>query len=145
MDFNLFTDCETPYSEFSVLEKNRHVMLTDRLAILFLELPKIDSKIDKDDYKKLWMQFLKVETEEELDMLNETNVPEIQKAADCLQRMNADKEMRSLARLREKAMYDEKSALSYARREGREERDKEIKAKMLKDGLTEEQIQRYLG
>lgn len=140
VDFILFNDCNIPYSEFLVLEKNRHILLTDRLAILFLELPKINSEIDRNDHKKLWMQFLKVETEEELNMLRDTNVPEIQKAADCLHKMNADDEMRSLARLREKAMYDERSAIDFAKRKGRKEEREETIAKMREKGYTEEQI-----
>ena len=112
---------------------------------MFLELPKIDSEIDRNDHKKLWMQFLKAETEEELDMLKETNVPEIQKAADCLHKMSADDEMRELARLREKAMYDEKSALAHAERKGVAKTKEEIRLKMLADGLSEELIKKYLG
>lgn len=73
-------------------------------------------------------------------MLNETKIPEIQKAADCLHKMNADDEMRSLARLREKAMYDEKSAIDFAERRGRKEEREETISKMREKGYTEEQI-----
>ena len=164
VDFDLFKERKDPYSRYLILEENSHELLTDKFAILFLELPKIDSEINKNDHKKLWMQFLKAETEEELDMLNETNVPEIQKAVNALQVMSGNDEMREIVRLREKAMYDEKSALNFARREskkegieegviiGREEGRKEGEAKgiekqknetiakMRSKGYTEEEI-----
>ena len=169
VDFKLFNDCDNPYSKFMILEENRHTLLTDKFAMLFLELSKIDSQIDKNDHKKLWMQFLKAETKEELDMLNETNVPEIKKAVGFVNEMSKDNEMREIARLREKAIRDEKSAMSYARREGkkegreegieegigigreegigigRKERDNEMIVKMREEGLSEEMIQRLLS
>ncbi len=165
VDFRLFNDCDNPYSKFLILEENRHILLTDKFAMLFLELPKIDSQIDKNDHKKLWMQFLKAETKEELDMLNETNVPEIKKAVGFVNEMSKDNEMREIARLREKAIRDERSAMSYARREGEAEgmakgmakgevkgmakgvakTKDEIRLKMRSKGYTDEEIQEILN
>ena len=94
-------------------------------------------------------------------MLNETNVPEIQKAVNVLQVMSGNDEMREIVRLREKAMYDEKSALNFARREskkegieegviigreeGRKEHELETIAKMRSKGYTEEEIRDLFG
>ncbi len=78
-------------------------------------------------------------------MLKETNVPEIQKAADCLHKMSADDEIRELARLREKAMYDEKSALGFAERKGIAKTKEEIRLKMRSKGYTDEEIRDILN
>ena len=78
MNFKMF-DCEEAYSTFKLLETGRHEVLTDKCAILFFELKKINDKIEPNTRKKLWLQLINAETEEELDMLNETGVPEIQK------------------------------------------------------------------
>ena len=86
-------------------------------------------------------------------MLNETNVPEIKKAIGYVQEMSADDEIRELARLREKAIRDEKATMSagtdkgiergieLGRKEGIELNKQQIIAAMRKSGFTDEQIQ----
>ena len=151
LDFKLF-DYGSAYSKFMLLEETRQELLTDKCAIMFLELVKIDDKIDANDRKKLWLQLIKAETKEELDMLEKTGVPEIQKAVVILNEMSADEEMREMARLREKAILDHNSAVNFARKEGREEglaagrqeRDDELIAKWRNKGYTEEQIRDLL-
>lgn len=143
LDFELF-HCDSAYSKFSLLEETRHELLTDKCLLLFFELTKIDDRVDINDRKKLWLQLINAETEEELAMLDKTGVPEIQKAVVILHEMSADEEMREMARLREKAILDERSAVNTARREGAEERESEIIARMRADGLTEEQIRKYI-
>ncbi len=117
LDFDLF-DWEKPFSSFSIHEDENNALYTDKCAFLCFELKKVNNIIDKNDCKKLWMQLIKAETEEELDMLNNTGVPEIQKAVVILHEMSADEEMREIARLREKAIRDERSAMNFAKREG---------------------------
>lgn len=144
LNFNLF-DCEEACSSFKLLETTRHEVLTDKCLILFFELTKINNKIESNNRKKLWLQLINAETEEELDMINETGVPEIQKAILILHEMSLDEEVREMARLREKWILDENSALGNAERrgekKGREEERKNIIEKMRKNGMTEEQIQ----
>ncbi len=98
---------------------------------------------------------------------------ETQKAVVILHEMSADEEMREIARLREKAIRDERSAMNYARREGIKEgmekgekkgikkgieigekkgvekgakkKMEEVKAKMRSKGFTEEQIKDILS
>ncbi len=93
-------------------------MLTDKCSIMFFELSKVNNKVDSKDRKKLWLQLINVETEEELDMLNQTGVPEIQKAVVILHEMSLDEEVQEMARLREKWIIDEDSALGNAKRAG---------------------------
>ena len=78
-------------------------------------------------------------------MLNETGVPEIQKAVVILHEMSLDEEVREMARLREKWILDETSALRNAKRTGMKEKEEEIVAKMRKSGMTEEQIKKILN
>lgn len=143
LDFNLF-HCDSAYSKFLLLEETRHEPLTDKCAIIFFELPKVDGKVDKNNRRKLWLQLLNAETKEELDMLENSGVPEIQKAVVILHEMSADEQMREMARLREKAIRDEMSAVNFARKEGEKKKEEEIIARMRADGLTEEQIRKYI-
>jgi len=117
INFNMF-ECPEFHSCFKVLEVNRHELLTDKCAIHFFELKKINKKINKNNRMELWLQLINAESEEELEMLRQTNVPEIQKAVMVIHQMSEDEKIQELARLREKALHDEASALGHARREG---------------------------
>lgn len=152
LNFNLFTECKEPYSSFKLLETTRHEVLTDKCSILFFELTKVNNKVDSNDRKKLWLQLINAETEEELDMLNQTGVPEIQKAVVILHEMSLDEEVQEMARLREKWILDENSALGNARRagvkegleKGKKEGLDEAAQKMRDSGMSEEQIREIL-
>lgn len=142
LNFDLF-DCKEMYSDFSMREKTRNELLTDKCSILFFELTKLNNKVDKNDRKRLWLQLINAETEEELDMLDKTGVPEIQKAVVILHEMSADEQTREIARLREKAIYDERSAINSAKREGIEQERERAIAFMREKGLTEDQIREF--
>ena len=82
-------------------------------------------------------------------MLQQTNVQPIQKAVMIIHQMSEDEKIQELARLREKAMHDEASALSSAKKEGlaegRDKREAELVESMRKNGLSEEQISKILS
>lgn len=163
LNFDLF-ECDEAYSSFNLLETTRHEILTDKCSILFFELTKVNNKVDSRDRKKLWLQLINAETEEELEMLDKSGVPEIQKAVVILHEMSLDEEVQEMARLREKWIFDETSAISNAEERGKkigkeigekigEKRGRKIGAekereklieKMRNSGMTEEQIQKIL-
>lgn len=159
VDFEIF-DCDEVCSTFVLLEKTRFEQLTDKCIFIFFELPKLTEEIDKNDRKKLWLQFLDAETEEELEMLNQTKVPEIQNAVGKLQEISARDIMREEVRLLEKRLSDEASIKGTAMREGLREGLKkgekkgekrglkkgreEVINQLRKSGMTEEQIQSIL-
>ena len=82
-------------------------------------------------------------------MLQQTEVQPIQKAVMIIHQMSDDEKIQELARLREKALHDEASALSTARKEGREQGRAEVRnemiEKMRKSGMTDEQIEKILS
>ena len=148
INFNLF-NCPEYHSGFKVMEANRHELLSDKCAIHFFELKKINKTVNKDNRMELWLQLVNAESEEELDMLNNTKVPEISKAVMIIHEMSADEKMQEIARIREKALHDEATALGHARREGIAEGEQigmrkgraELIEAMRRSGMTEEQIQ----
>lgn len=81
-------------------------------------------------------------------MIEAANVPIMQKAVRIIYDISEDTKIREIARLREKALHDEASALKNAKAEGREEGRAEAIAeeraeavrKMKALGFTDEQI-----
>ena len=70
-----------------------------------------------------------------------TNMPTIQKAVKFIYDMSEDTKIREIARLREKALHDEASALKQARIDERNSIIEKMRAK----GMTEEQIKEILS
>ena len=78
-------------------------------------------------------------------MLQQTGVKSIQDAVVVLHKMSADEKTRELAEMREKALHIEATEKSYARAQGRAERDNEILANLKSLGVSDEQIKAILG
>ena len=106
----------------------------------FFELKKIGKKINPYNGKELWLQFINAESEEDFEMINQTNIPIMQKAVHVIYDMSEDTKVREVARLREKALHDEASALKEARNEGAASREAEIIENLKAYGMTDEQI-----
>ena len=104
---------------------------------------------DGDNYHNEVNAVVKQTGEEDFEMISQTNIPIMQKAVRVIYDMSEDTKIREAARMREKALHDEASALHNAEQKGKsegraEERDNIIK-KMLAAGMTDEQIQAILG
>lgn len=137
INFNLF-DCSSYHSSFSLREDTRHDRLTDKCAIHFFELKKINkSKPNTEDRKELWMQLIDAESEEEFDMLTNTNIEPIKKAVVAIKEMDADEEIREKAFQRETALRDRASAIRFSREEGIKEGLREGR----KEGIAEGRIE----
>ncbi|MBP1566703.1 MAG: hypothetical protein J6A58_13245, partial [Oscillospiraceae bacterium] len=92
---------------------------------------------DTSNKMQLWMQLINAETEGDLEMLEQTNVKEIQEAVLILREMSADEKMKELARRRELALYDRITDLEVSRAEGRAEGLEEGMQKGLQKGKAE--------
>lgn len=84
-------------------------------------------------------------------MLKNVNEPIITKSVNVIYDMSEDSKIREMARLREKALHNEASALSHARREGEQigmEKGKEeranIAARLKELGLSDDMIKAAL-
>ena len=69
-------------------------------------------------------------------MISQTNVPIMKKAVNVIYDMSEDTRIREIARLREKAMHDEASALKQAKAEGIEEGMTKGMAQGMAQGMT---------
>lgn len=143
INFNMF-DCEEYHSSFSVMEDTRHEVFSDKFKLHFFELKKIGRTPNPNNSRELWLQFINADSEEDFEMINQTNVPIMQKAVKVIYNMSEDTRIREAARLREKSLHDEASALGGARREGIAEGEANIIAKMKAAGMTDQQINEIL-
>ncbi len=168
MNFDLF-ECEDYHSRFKVLETERHEVLTEKFAIHFFELKKLN-KFKKNRRMEDWLNLINAETEGDLMAIQQTTqIPEVKDTIVMLRKLSADEQVRMEAHYREKRLHDEATALGSARREGEakgeakgmakgiakgkimgiaegkmEERNS-LTMRMRQKGYTEEQIKDLLG
>ena len=148
INFNMF-EGKDYHAEVQTTIKETGEIFSDKFSIHFFELKKVGKKVDPNNRKALWLQFINAESEEELEMIKNTDVPIMKDAVRVIYDMSDDTRIKEIARLREKAMHDEASALGNARREGIEEGIEKGMEKVIdqmrKSGMTEDQIKQILG
>ena len=100
-------------------------VLTDKLEIVIIELPKARRIYKQDEENKIsqWMMFLDDPNNEEVDEIMAKN-KDIRKAIEELEQVSGDEKLQRIAELREKAIRDEHATQEYyktQRTEGTEE------------------------
>ena len=117
LNFNLF-DCKEYYSSYKIMEESRHSILTDRFSIVFFELKKLKNA-RKNKPVEVWLDLINAETEGDLEMIESTtNVKDIHDIIFTIREMSADEKTRYEAQIREKAIMDERSAITNSERRG---------------------------
>ena len=101
-------------------EKYGEKILTDKLEIVILELPKANRKIDNKNVTK-WLKFIENPYGKEVAKMLEKE-KEIKEAVEGLEEINADEAKVRIAELREKYILDTNTALYVAKQEGLKER-----------------------
>ena len=137
-----------------MIDTNERRILTDKFELVILELPKAKRVLEKNinDEIAQWLMFLDNPNSMEVSKIMSEN-KEIKEAVEELEEMSLDEELRRVAELKLKYIRDEKSTISYykkeglaeGRAEGRAERQKEIVKNMLKNGISKEQISSMTG
>lgn len=132
---------------FRFADRNANLELTNLMELNVLELPKAKRKKTIDCPLDAWMKFLAADGKEDC-MQAATQNTNVQAACMVLKDLSADEKTRLEAEMREKAWRDEMDRLDGATEKGigigREQRDREHVKNMYADGLTPEQIARYL-
>lgn len=132
INFNMFST-DDYHTEIAAMIKGTGEVFSDKFSIHFFELKKVGRKPNPNNSRELWLQFINADSEEEFEMISQTNVPIMKKAVNVIYDMSEDTKIREIARLREKALHDEASALKNAKEEGKEEgRAEGIKVGMIK-------------
>ncbi|MBY0757201.1 Rpn family recombination-promoting nuclease/putative transposase [Clostridium sardiniense] len=141
-----YLDNEKYHNVYRLKEITTNEELTDIEEIHFIELPKFNelgNKEDLEDVEKIdalgrWLEFLK-EPESNVVRQLELSYEEIRLAKTELYRLSMDSKERERYNMREKAIYDEISALENAEKKGLEKGEKnkgiEVAKKALSNGL----------
>ncbi|MFH5911234.1 Rpn family recombination-promoting nuclease/putative transposase [Clostridium perfringens] len=123
LNFKLL-DNDRYHNAYRLKELTTNEELTDIEEIHFIELPKAkeikSEEIDNIDSLLKWIEFIK-EPESETVRILELTDESIRKAKSQLYKLSLDKKTIEQYRIREKAMYDEISALENSKEEGRKE------------------------
>lgn len=156
INFNMFSRNDY-HTEIVTAIKGTDQVFSDKFSMHFFELKKVGKKVNPNNRRELWMHFLNADSEEDLEMLKQTNVPIMNKAVNIIYDLSEDTKIREMARLREKALHDEASALANAENKGIEKGRAEgisigeenavnkMIAAMKATGFSEEQIQDMLN
>ena len=130
-------------------EKYHDLILSKNLSLHLLELPKVTEKIYLTSDKAQWLYFLKnAHKEEEETMQQRYSNSMIIKAFHQLNDLSANEEARLQALARERAIFNKRVELGYARQKGleegmekgREEERKAIAKKLKQVGVSLDQI-----
>ena len=160
INFNMF-DRNEYHTEIVTSIKDTGEIFSDKFSIHFFELKKVGKEVNPNNRRELWMQFPNASSEEEFEVLKQTNVPIMNKAVNIIYDLSEDTKIREMARLREKALHDEASALANAENKGIEKGRAEGRAegisigeenavnkmikKMRKRGMSEEEIKEFFA
>ena len=129
-------------------EKGRKEILTNKLEIHIIELPKIQREKGKEDKLLDWLYFLENPNSERVEVVVKEN-KEIKEAKEKLVGLSEDERMQRIADLREKAILDEKAIYAKGIEDGIEEGEKnkqiEIAKKMLEENIPLEIIAKVTG
>ena len=101
-------------------ERNRKLILTDKLEIVILELNKIKGKERVEGELLDWLFFIDNPNSERVKEKVKEN-KELKEASEKLQTMSEEEYMERMAWFREKAILDYNTGMSSARRKGRQE------------------------
>ena len=100
------------------LEESKYSILTDKFSIVFFELKKLNNTTNNKPVE-VWHDLINAETEGDLEMIESaTNVKDIHDIIFTIRKMSADEKTRYEAEMREKAIMDERSALTNSERRG---------------------------
>ena len=112
-------------------------ILTDRLELIIIELPKARRMYKTNPSNTIcqWMLFLDNPNQKEVVQIMKEN-KDINKAIDELEQVSGNEKLRRIAELKEKYIRDEQASIEYAQDEGYRQGEENGRAK----GRTEEKI-----
>ena len=115
------------HSTWQIMEtkSTKKIILTKKLEIDIIELPKIEGKEEVKDELLDWLYFLEEPKGERVTKNMEEN-EELKEAVEKLDSLSADERMQRIAELRQKAIWDERAIYARGKQIGAREIAKEL-------------------
>ena len=117
--FNVFK-CEEYKSHFTLREATRNEEYSDKMQIYFYELNKLPDVTEENKQNPVlqWLRLINAETEDDLNMLENSNIPEIKDAVEVVKFFSGDEQVRLDAFEREMAIRDHLASIAAERQDG---------------------------
>ena len=134
------------HSTWQIMETKsaKKIILTKKLEIDIIELPKIEGKEEVKDELLDWLYFLEEPKGERVTKNMEEN-EELKEAVEKLDSLSADERMQRIAELREKAIMDKKAIYAKGLDVGEENNKIKIAKELLNKDMSIEEIIRITG
>ena len=116
LGFVQFLNSDNFHSEFKCLETTTHEPLTDKMVLHYYELPKLSPLDDSDSGRDLWLKLFNAQTEEELEQIENMEVPVMSEAIAAYRHVAASDKFIQIEKARSKARHDEAQAIGNAER-----------------------------
>jgi len=140
LNYELFGFEEYISETVTVLDKHRDYKVQNIINTYFIELPKFrKNEVDMDKKINQWLSFIDNENRGRVEMAKEKNEV-IKKAEKVWEYLTGDEAIKRMEELEEKWESDWNSSMSWERQEGKEEGKIEIIKKLLKSGMSVEEI-----
>ena len=137
LNFNIFKYKEYVSESMLVLKEHREHEISDLVKYYYIELPKYrKAKADMNNKLDQWLALIDDTDWGKIEMAEEKNKT-IKSALDDMEYLTGDAEIKRLAELRESSRIDKWFAMSYGRKQGREEGEKQEKIETAKRMLEE--------
>ena len=131
LDFELFSKIESLHTCFLLREQNfPEYVLTDHIAIHFLEIPKLQDKNIRTKLER-WLFYLKYEGKEEEKMKILLTDTDINKAHKVYKHFTEDERLREIYEARMKSKLDYNTDITLAKQEGLKDAKLDAAKKML--------------
>lgn len=136
LNFSLFSD-DRYLREFVPSDTLSGEILSDKMHIFFMEMSKIPKATEglEKELLKQWLQLLKSETKEELNMFS-SSTPVLQKAARVIFDMSEETQIQEQVRARDWAVRNFNSAINEARANEELKTKVDIVNRMVNDGIS---------
>jgi predicted transposase/invertase (TIGR01784 family) len=146
LGFEPFKD-ERYWHTFFIKDKETNEYLTDLLEMHFIELNKM-RELDEKSALSFWIEFFKNPYSDKIKPVYKF-VPELKEAKEVYEQAKSDPEAQEYMRVMEKAKRDYCSDINSAKNEGKAEGElkakREAALKMLKKGMTPDEISEFTG
>ena len=104
LGFDMF-ECKEYHSHFQVIETTRHEILTDALSIHYFELNKA-AAAEGDSEMLQWLHLINAETEDDLMVIEQTDIQEIKDAVIKIRELSEDEKAKQAAFQREMDLFE---------------------------------------